>query len=418
VVNKVEDAASRVIGKLDNTIEATANRLRRQGDEIADACRKGNVPGQPGCFTAGTPILTLDGLRAIESIRVADLLPTTDPNAFTIVEAKTWQKIDLAMYHPDGSNIEIQMIRPAVFLERVGWKAGMDVWFDMPEMGIEGWAKVIALEKCPEIRAGPGRLVLSTFKRRCDFVLGITFEGEDKPVGVTNGHRFFSEERKQWIPAGLLKVGERIRARTGSVKVAEIKQKQGIHWVYNIEVETEHCYWVGESEILCHNNLPCEVIPAKEGQLAKFLDPTTKKEISFEDAVKRVESIKKNPQLRKNLFRSGKSEQGKYQSIIGELRIEKVRQIEDATISKKLVTNTAGKTDIDLTGRSGELISVTGGGKKLKDIVKETEILKEEAKRRGVEIKVYLDENTKQITIDKLKKTFPDVKVILFDLFK
>lgn len=39
-----------------------------------------------------------------------------------------------------------------------------------------------------------------------------------------------------------------------------IGNRTGIHRVYNIEVETEHCYYVGTQQVLSHNQNGCAVI--------------------------------------------------------------------------------------------------------------------------------------------------------------
>jgi hypothetical protein len=290
------------------------------------------------------------------------------------------------------------MIRPAAFLERVGWKAGMDVWFDMPEMGIEGWAKVIALSNCPEIRAGPGRLVLSTFKRRCDNLLELHCEGMDKPLELTAGHRLFSEDRKQWIPAGLLRVGERIKTRTGSVAIAEIKQKPGVWWVYNLEVEGEHEYFVGKLKLLCHNAncFPIKTQLDPQRKRYVFKDATTGKRISYEEAVERFKSIRKEDIVL--------NERQLISDTRGYLREEKVARITQGHIVREKLINPLTKeemTDIDVIAKKGKghLISIGGHSKissenKLERFERELKILEVEAKKRGHPgVQAYLETN-------------------------
>ena len=40
---------------------------------------------------------------------------------------------------------------------------GETLWLNMPEMGVEGEAIVEAIDDCPEIETGPGRVITATF---------------------------------------------------------------------------------------------------------------------------------------------------------------------------------------------------------------------------------------------------------------
>jgi len=59
------------------------------------------------------------------------------------------------------------------------------------------------------------------------------------------------------VPAGELKAGETLSTATGGLTIASIEPKLGIHRVFNIEVETDHCFYVSRSEILSHNVNGC-----------------------------------------------------------------------------------------------------------------------------------------------------------------
>jgi hypothetical protein len=70
----------------------------------------------------------------------------------------------------------------------------------------------------------------------------------------TPPHRFYSETRQDWVAAGELRVGECLRTASGqAVTLESVSLKAGEHRVYNLEVEQEHQFYVGESGVLVHN---------------------------------------------------------------------------------------------------------------------------------------------------------------------
>jgi hypothetical protein len=85
-------------------------------------------------------------------------------------------------------------------------------------------------------------------------VYDLQVEGESKPIGVTEEHPFWSRDRNEWVPACELRIGERLSAQDGQTpKVSGLTKRPGIETVYNIEVEGNHCYRVGEQGLLVHN---------------------------------------------------------------------------------------------------------------------------------------------------------------------
>ena len=97
---------------------------------------------------------------------------------------------------------------------------------------------------------------MSGLQRRCS-----------NPPPATASHRLYSETRQAWLPAGHLHAGELLRTATGQVTVQHIEALPGIRRVYNIEVETEHCFFAGAGEVLSHNTQPCVVSLAMEQKI-------------------------------------------------------------------------------------------------------------------------------------------------------
>ena len=45
----------------------------------------------------------------------------------------------------------------------------------------------------------------------------------------------------------------KLRTRNGSARVTAVREKPGIHRVFNLEVQTGHSYYVSALEVLSHN---------------------------------------------------------------------------------------------------------------------------------------------------------------------
>jgi len=76
--------------------------------------------------------------------------------------------------------------------------------------------------------------------------------GESKPLGVTATHPVGAWIASGWVAVGELRIGERIWAKmaaSGGVG----QPPQTTEPVYNVEVEGDHCYRVGEQGFLVHN---------------------------------------------------------------------------------------------------------------------------------------------------------------------
>ncbi len=183
-------------------------------------------------------------------------LPGDDP---TEVDPATWRLVRLRTAKPAGSDnlVDVELLRPLVWIAACRAVAGSPIRFELPELGISGPACVLAIEPCPEIEAGRGRVVTGTFTTaRCQ-VLELRVSGQEKPLEPTPPHRFKSLDRNDYVPAEDLKVGERLATRSGQIACVEsIALKAGEHRVYNLEVEHEHQFFVGETGVLVHNVYP------------------------------------------------------------------------------------------------------------------------------------------------------------------
>jgi hypothetical protein len=72
-------------------------------------------------------------------------------------------------------------------------------------------------------------------------------------LNPTDRHPIFSETRQDWVPAAELRAGEQVRTAHGPTTLESIRKVPGMHRVYNMEVETDHCYFAGVAGVLSHN---------------------------------------------------------------------------------------------------------------------------------------------------------------------
>lgn len=128
----------------------------------------------------------------------------------------------------------------------------MTVTYFTPE-GLTG--KVESISACPPIETGSGRVVLTTVSHLNDFVFTLTLsdsQGNSDNLGVTGYHKFYTEDRG-WVSASELTQGEVVRTAYGDATVTGLVRNPGTFTVYNMTVEADHVYYVGDLTALVHN---------------------------------------------------------------------------------------------------------------------------------------------------------------------
>jgi len=151
-------------------------------------------------------------------------------------------------------------LRSPDWIEDYGAHVGGYVYLDMPHMGAEGLAEVLSIDPAPEIEPLPEgcdpseyRLVTGTFRHTSGEVYDLKLASESKPIGVTGSHPFWSVDRETWVSVLDLEIGETLKTLEGTTVVESRVRRPGSEPVYNIEVEGDHVYRVGESGVLVHN---------------------------------------------------------------------------------------------------------------------------------------------------------------------
>ncbi|MCA8989881.1 MAG: hypothetical protein KDA78_19705 [Planctomycetaceae bacterium] len=162
--------------------------------------------------------------------------------------------IQLRMKKADETDVLISLIRPLDWIQFHNAHPGVLIHLDYEEFGAIGEAEVLQILPCPSIESGQGEVVTGTFQHTAHELLEIWVEGEDQPIRTTPSHRWWSEERGDYVTASELQENEALRLASGEISpVAKITKVQSAETVYNLEVNREHVYYVGSRGILVHN---------------------------------------------------------------------------------------------------------------------------------------------------------------------
>jgi hypothetical protein len=247
------------------------------------------------CFVAGTDVLLGDGTteEQIQDIQVGQRVATdggvansadghtatSDPNA-TEVDPATWRLVTITAANGDW---QVQTLVPLSWIEAhhldQGSQLDLSEVVDLAEMGVPDGlvGTVVSVAACPTIAAGDGRVVTTTVSHSNDDVYQLTLQndsGRTDTMGVTAYHRVYTEDRG-WVDASDLALGELVRGDHGDVTVTGLVRDPGSFTVYNITVEGDHVYYVGDLTALVHNdcgpvivdsNLPVKVAEELRGR--------------------------------------------------------------------------------------------------------------------------------------------------------
>ncbi|MFT5522769.1 MAG: RHS repeat-associated protein, partial [Pirellulaceae bacterium] len=208
------------------------------------------IPARGSCFVAGTVVHATTGALPIERVCIGQWVVTHS----RATETNTPRRERLRIVRCTSNNIEIALLRNDDWFADYGAHVGGSVCLDMQDMSAVGLAQVLAINECPEIEPAPGRLVTGTFKHTSGEVYDLKLESETNPLGVTATHPFWSVDRNAWVSAIDLRIGETLKTLAGTTVVESRSKREEPETVYNIEVEGDHVYRVGESGVLVHNN--------------------------------------------------------------------------------------------------------------------------------------------------------------------
>ena len=154
----------------------------------------------------------------------------------------------------DTSRNPARQAGPTVESQTVEDMVGGTVFISVPECGIDGNAQVLAIDACPAIPSGSGRVVTGTFLHQARSTITLTIAGQSEPIECTGNHPFWSEDRQTFVRADSLQPNEILRTATGLTTVESWTPDLNPTPVYNIEVHGAHVYHVGISGVVVHNS--------------------------------------------------------------------------------------------------------------------------------------------------------------------
>ena len=197
--------------------------------------------------------------RPIEDIRPGLRVLASNPDnsddtdRLALENELDWRLVSYRMVKADGSLLHINQLEPAADMSDM--VAQVQVELSYPELAIEGPAEVVNIQACPVIEPGDGEVVTATFHHTAANVINLHISGEPEPIGTTSNHPFWSEDRSDWVQAGDLRHGERLRLiDKASTTITDITRNPETQSVYNLTVNALHTYHVGDSGVLVHNS--------------------------------------------------------------------------------------------------------------------------------------------------------------------
>jgi RHS repeat-associated protein len=287
--------------------------------QMATGCRNLTASGgtqtkRGQCFAFGTLVWSGRGQGcSIEEFRIGRrvlcLLSSErdeETSRFELNEtydSLTHRTVRLIQIWEDGTRVDVRLLRSLEWLaEQNACRIGDKVILDLPELGAEGEFHVTAIDECPEIEQALGRIVTGEFRFSHGDVYNLWVDGESGPIGVTAGHPFWSVDREDWIPAERLLECERLATRDGGTTTVLRWEYRGEEAVFNLEVDADHCYRVGEQGILVHN---ASVLDGSGGPPGGFFTPSDATRTA--DYVKPGALIRGSSPRESRLFRGGRN---------------------------------------------------------------------------------------------------------------
>jgi hypothetical protein len=184
---------------------------------------------------------SVETLSRIEELQVGDRIRSDAPTDELDLQfgtepvAATWRKLSLVAPKRDGTESDVVLLRPESWLAEHHATVGGTVFISVPECGIDGHAKVLAIEPCPPIEAAGdlgGRVITGTFRHQVSASISLSIAGQAEPILCTGNHPFWSEDRHDFVRADSLQPHETLRTTT----VASLSRLPGYTPDYTLEI--------------------------------------------------------------------------------------------------------------------------------------------------------------------------------------
>jgi hypothetical protein len=200
---------------------------------------------------------------------------------------KVW-KLKLVLDCGEDGRVNITLLRPESWRRLNNSVLGGLVYLDLPELGVQGMAKVLELEPLlpGEVEEGEGGIVTGTFEHLCGIPGELRISNESNAIGVTPDHLIWSVDRQDWVSVKDLRPGETLDTLGGPAIFKSYTPGSTAQPVYNLEVWPDHVYRVGEHGLLVHNNsVPATMTPTPCPQRCVILDGVVGPYVDLEQAV-------------------------------------------------------------------------------------------------------------------------------------
>jgi hypothetical protein len=199
---------------------------------------------------------------AIESVAIGSRLAGENPQPWEYDDSlpepvqADWSLVTFSMTREDGSEIEVEMIRPTVFWQQQGTVPGASVFMEFPELEVSTHATVRKVEPCPPIAEGTGNVVTARIVTlTASELVDLELETGEVLTG-TPPHLIWSVKGDDWLHLSEIEVGDEVLTEHGLVEVTSINLRATAETVYNLEVHGHHVYQVGVDGVLVHNANP------------------------------------------------------------------------------------------------------------------------------------------------------------------
>jgi hypothetical protein len=131
-------------------------------------------------------------------------------NPIADADAPKWRLLAAEIEREDGARVEVELLRPAAWIDEQGFAAGARIYLQLEELNVAGWAHIRSIDPCPPLSDGHGNLVTGRFVNRGATNLVEATFNDGTVLKGTSIHPVWSLDRLAWMPLGELAHGEQV----------------------------------------------------------------------------------------------------------------------------------------------------------------------------------------------------------------